>query len=111
MTTLRAPALPARSIPGGRVWEGAVEAPSQDQAPALPAQPLEGGSEGGRPTPPGLGPLFLHPLLILLGRVHVEPAPHPGVAEPAQLRAGHLVLARLGCLEPLVDFPSRDHVL
>src|SRR6266446_10464089 len=58
---LRAPATPAQSPdgsprthgaqpvavlrlalrPGGRVWEGAVEAPSHDQAPALPAQPLK----------------------------------------------------------------------
>src|SRR5712691_1647859 len=62
-------------------------------------------------VPSGAGPLFLHPLLIVLRGVHVEPAPHPRVAEAAQLRAGDLVLPRLGRLKPLVNLPPGDSIL
>src|SRR3989475_4949827 len=55
--------------------------------------------------------LFRSPLGVVLGRVHVDPAAHPGVAEPAQLRARPLVLARLDHLEPLDDLAARHRVL
>src|SRR5206468_1767320 len=44
--------------------------------------------------------VLTRPGLVLLGRLHVEPAPHPGVAEAAELGAGDLVLARPDDLEP-----------
>src|SRR5438876_10857044 len=41
-----------------------------------------------------------HPLGVVLRRVGVDPAPHTGMTEAAQLRAGPLVLARLHDVEP-----------
>src|SRR5947199_1030961 len=55
--------------------------------------------------------VLARPGLVLLGRLHVEPAPHPGVAETAQLGTGDLVLARPGDLEPGGDRVPGHRVL
>src|SRR5438046_5365006 len=55
--------------------------------------------------------VLARPGLVLLGRLHVEPAPHPGVAEAAELGAGDLVLARPGDLEPGGDRVPGHRVL
>src|SRR5437660_2353626 len=47
LAPIRAPALPAQSIPGGGS-EGAVEAPFDALAPALPAQSVLGGGRKER---------------------------------------------------------------
>src|SRR5438034_4418784 len=55
--------------------------------------------------------VLTRPGLVLLGRLHVEPAPHPGVAEAAELGAGDLVLARPDDLEPGGDRVPGHRVL
>src|ERR1051325_9128195 len=51
------------------------------------------------------------PRLVLLQRVHVEPPPHPRMAEAAELGAGDLVLPGLGDLEPDRDLVAGNRVL
>ena len=46
--------------------------------------------------------LLRHPLLELLGGLHGDEPPHPGMAQAAQLRAGDLVLE--------LGFPSRVRI-
>src|SRR5881409_4161338 len=52
-----------------------------------------------------------HPLGVVLRRVGVDPAPHTGMTEAAQLRAGPLVLARLHDVEPHADLAPGHGVL